>query len=737
MIKRCRWDTKRPMILGRRLADFPLVLLTLLAKGARGFLVGTAIVLAASQAEASDVVRIAVLSSPPYAVSGGDALVQIEVSQNTPGARLSVLVNGANLSAAFIAAGTQKWIGKISNLRLGANEVTARYGKARSTLVLTNFPAEGPILSGPHEIPFICDTSLGVPGGGALVRIPNDPNCGVVTQVDYLYSNAPNKFAVLKSRTTYPADIRNITINGRTVPYVVRIETGTINRAIYQSALLHDVVNEPAPAPLARPAGWNGKLIYRFAGGCDGGWFHQGSRIVSVLDDHYLARGFAVATSTLNVMGQNCNDQLAAETVMMVKERFIESYGAPLFTIGIGSSGGAYQSVQIGDNYPGLLDGIIIGKAFADVVTCTLFKFFDARLLKRYFDNAPSYTDSQKLAISGFLQVGHINKASDEARRIDPTASFPRGVNAGNGSAFRYDPLTNRGGARASVYDHTRNVYGVNAEGHVNRPIDNVGVQYGLNALNAGQISITQFLDLNKRIGGLDRDLKWTSQRTVADMDAVTRAYQSGRIVWGGGGLASMPIIDRRNYEDNVVRGSIHNKIHSFSLRERLRAANGHADNHVILTFLRGDVGIDTLSAMDRWLSAIKADEFGVTLSDKVIRHRPSDLVDGCWIKGKFVAETQTAHAPGACNREYPAGTTPRMVAGGPIADDIVKCALKPLLRTDYKVSFTPSEWGALQSIFPSGVCDWSRPGVNQVPSLPWRSFGPSTTNLLFDITKR
>jgi Tannase-like family of unknown function (DUF6351) len=31
--------------------------------------------------------------------------------------------------------------------------------------------------------------------------------------------------------------------------------------------------------------------------------------------------------------------------------------------------------------------------------------------------------------------------------------------------------------------------------------------------------------------------------------------------------------------------------------------------------------------------------------------------------------------------------------------------------------------------IFPSGVCDWSKPGVNQVPVVTWASYGPSPKN--------
>jgi len=31
-------------------------------------------------------------------------------------------------------------------------------------------------------------------------------------------------------------------------------------------------------------------------------------------------------------------------------------------------------------------------------------------------------------------------------------------------------------------------------------------------------------------------------------------------------------------------------------------------------------------------------------------------------------------------------------------------------------------------------VCDWSKPGVNQVPVVTWASFGPSPKNLVFSL---
>jgi hypothetical protein len=64
------------------------------------------------------------------------------------------------------------------------------------------------------------------------------------------------------------------------------------------------------------------------------------------------------------------------------------------------------------------------------------------------------------------------------------------------------------------------------------------------------------------------------------------------------------------------------------------------------------------------------------------------------------------------------------MVAGGPSANDILKCRLKPIAFNDYKVPFTDVEKARLAAIFPGGVCDWSKPGVEQQrPTGTWLTY--------------
>ena len=81
------------------------------------------------------------------------------------------------------------------------------------------------------------------------------------------------------------------------------------------------------------------------------------------------------------------------------------------------------------------------------------------------------------------------------------------------------------------MYDHAVNVYGRDPKtGFARRPLDNVGVQYGLAALNSGAITKEQFLDLNEKIGGYrQRRQHGRRARTVGDPEAIRAAYRSGR----------------------------------------------------------------------------------------------------------------------------------------------------------------------------------------------------------------
>ena len=701
-----------------------------------GLLTGAAGVVAAEQAGGE--VALTVLSSRPDVITGEEALLRIDVPRSIALDSVRVAVNGADATAAFRAdADRHHLVGLIDGLNRGANEVSVAAGGAgEANLTLTAYPVEGPVISGPHEQPFICQTDAFELPSGETLGDPLDEHCSVARRIDYAYRTANDgELRPLGDPSAVPADVAMATtLNGDEVPYVVRMETGTINRAVYQIAMLHapGAGDAPLDAWTASP-GWNGRLIYTFGGGCVNGWYRQGATTGGVTDDVMLRQGYAVASATLNVYGNNCNDLLAAETMMMVKERFIEAYGLPRYTIGWGCSGGSYQNHQIADNYPGLLDGIIPGCSFPDVTSGTVPMVTDARLLDRYFDEMAGvgFTEEEQRAVAGFLTLATMPNVSRNAGRITVGEFCPDVLP----EALRYHPTDNPDGARCDLFSHYANIFGRDPEtGFVRRPLDNTGVQYGLVALNDGVISPEQFLDLNRRIGGFDQDGNFSPERSVADSEAVRSAYETGRLANGGAGLAQTPIIDYRAYADDREGGDVHVRYHSFSMRERLRRANGRTDNHVMLVeddryglySSRSPVLQGALAQMDQWLANLTtegADEQGI---DEVVRAKPVDLVDACWSREENperIVEEQV-RGRGRCEDLYPSAPAPREVAGAPLAGDVIKCVLRPMDLIDYDPTFTAEQEAELRQIFPGGVCDWTKPGVGQADLTgTWQSF--------------
>ena len=679
-------------------------------------------------AQAAGGIEVTVLSGRPDMVSGGDALLRIDVPADVAPSDVRVAVNGVDATGAFRAAAeARRLTGLVDGLPLGASEVsvTVAGGAGAAALELVNHPLEGPVFSGPHEQPFVCETDAFELPSGETLGAPLDENCSAARRVDYAYRAADGTLKPLADASALPPDAAaTTTLTGAEAPYVVRIETGVVNRAVYQIAMLHAPgAGDPEPDPWTPPPGWNRRLIYTFGGGCVNGWHRQGASTGGVTDDVMLRRGYAVASATLNVYGNNCNDLLAAETMMMVKERFVEAYGPPRYTIGWGCSGGSYQNHQIADNYPGLLDGIIPGCSFPDVGFGTIPMVTDARLLDRYFRETPvPFTEEQKRAVAGFLNLATMPNVSVNAGRVRVGEFCPDVLP----EELRYHPEDNPGGARCDVYSHYVNVYGRDAEtGFARRPLDNVGVQYGLRALDEGVITPAQFLDLNRRIGGYDRDGGFQAERTVADPEAVRLAYETGRLTSGGGGLSGTPIIDYRAYSDDRENGDVHVRYHSFSMRERLRKANGRADNHVMLVeddrhglYSSGSPVLQgALAQMDRWLANLaEAEDGDAPRIDRVAAARPADLVDACWTRGDDPARVveEQVRGAGRCERLYPSAPAPREVAGASVASDVVKCALKPIDVDDYGAAFTAEQEAELREIFDGGVCDWTKPGVGQ-----------------------
>src|SRR4030095_14477486 len=232
---------------------------------------------------------IDVLSGRPDAISGGDSLIQVGVRKNVALNQMRIKLNGTDITAKFLANNaTRTLTGLVTGLKLGENLLEVidprgnvqGHGRADADIILTNYPIEGPIFSGPHEQPFACATQqFNLPAGLGNLGAPLDANCSIARRVDYIYRTTTNTFAALPAgATSYPANmVMTVTTLGKTVPYIVRMETGTITRAIYQTTVLHDPITEPSPAWKVQPSNWNKRLIYTFGGGGVGGWDPPGS----------------------------------------------------------------------------------------------------------------------------------------------------------------------------------------------------------------------------------------------------------------------------------------------------------------------------------------------------------------------------------------------------------------------------------------------------------------------------
>ena len=116
-----------------------------------------------------------------------------------------------------------------------------------------------------------------------------------------MYRTTARTFQPLPNLSSHPADLaQTTTTQGKSVPYIVLVETGTINRGIYETAVLHDPTTETAPTPFKPPAAWNHRLVYTLVGG----WYIQGASIGNggILEDLMLRQGYGLAASTCHTV---------------------------------------------------------------------------------------------------------------------------------------------------------------------------------------------------------------------------------------------------------------------------------------------------------------------------------------------------------------------------------------------------------------------------------------------------
>jgi hypothetical protein len=712
---------------------------------------------------------VRVLSNRADLISGGDALVQVVLPDGAPAGATTVDLNGVDVTHDFSSASDGRYMGLVSGLVPGSNQIVAHLPGGDSSVTLIDHDNGGPVISGPQLEPWVCQQGA------------TDAKCNQPVSYSYVYlSTDPTKSGFQAYDPAHPAtDVASTTTdNGTTVPFIVRIETGYQDRDQYKIAALYQP-GKPWTANVPQPQ-FNHKLLITHGVSC--GVDHTTGNAPSVTSyapanlvsitggslpvtpptavfadsaQYALGKGFAVMSTALDYSGHNCNLPLQAESLIMAKEHLIEQYGTLRYTIGTGCSGGSLAQQWIANAYPGIYQGILPTCSFPDAWG-TATQFADYHLTLAYFldpskwGSGVVWSPTQMSDVQGHLTI--VNSEVSEQAQFH--VAVPTDPCAGVTVAQRYDPKTNPGGVRCDIQDAAINIFGPRPEaiwsdmektvghGFAGFPVDNVGVQYGLQVLQLGTITPAQFIDLNQKIGGLDVDTNPTPTRTPAVEPALANAYRSGMINEGNN-MNQVAIIDCRGPDP----GLFHDAYRAFAMRARLDRENGTHANQLIW---EGPIPIvadaqcnqTSLIAMDRWMSAIEKDVSSKPLAQKIIADKPADLGDQCWDGvGNKVSDglcpgtnTPVPGAPALSVGVVPIYATPRMIAGDAISTDTNKCQLKPLNRSDNygPLGFTDAQWAQMQQIFPDGVCDYSKPGVSQQPTIPWQTYQNADGSVIY-----
>ena len=767
-------------------------------------------VAASAKDAASGQFEIVTLSNRADLISGGDALVEVRVPKSVALNQVRLSLNGQDVTGAFTANEAARTLrGLVTGLVQGRNDLVAgeSHGGREARLAITNHPIGGPVLLGSQTQPWVCATPVPAidPATGALSNASGlrtaavGAQCNIATELKLFYRTkvpvtaAPGDGGcsfVLPDPTptianpapTTPANsclqpydpvttsaalvASTTTTHGLTVPYIVRVERGTINRGIYDIAVLFDPA-KPWSALSLQPQ-WNGKVVYTF-GASTGQPRLQFRSEQNWADNAALLRGFMVVDNSLTDSLYNSNRVLSAETLMMMKEHIVDTYGEIKYTLGNGCSGGSIQQNTAASIFPGLLDGIQPSCDYPDSITTGL-EVVDCVLLVNFYAG-PEWTalmagktqteiNAKKAKINGHFDhlgcqswnnaFGFNNQPGNYVPTlvIDPTTGAmgppPAPNNAPRNNcrlpaALVYDPVTNPNGTRCGDPDLATAVWGTTAgipagSMRARQTGDNVGIQYGLKALLAGAITPEEFVTLNEKIGGVDADANRKAARTTADLPALDIAYRAG-IVSSGKNLGKLPIIDSRGWDEQFI----HYIWRSFSERARIDEANhGNHGNQVMWRYGTGllpgtaaqvaAVTLPSLLTMDTWLSSLNESAPKATLNsprtqEQVIAGKPANAVDFCFLLADTTFSTKIFDMA-VCDADAPQAdglgrlakrASPRQVAGGPLTENILKCQLKPLNSADYSpLVLTSAQLGRLHNVFPDGVCDWDQPGVGQ-----------------------
>ena len=634
-----------------------------------------------------------------------------------------------------------------------------------------------PLYAGPPQYPFYCmslDSKLGQP-------VPdNDQGWGVP-----IYDSVENigktkhiigysKDCSLHTTTKYAARLSDneLVIFDKKPPqeytHLFRIEQGTINRYIY--TLIVPVTAQDL-ASRTKTSNWNKRLIYQFEGGSGIG-FRQGRlRLERLLNrrQEQLEQGYAVITSTGNKTSYTYNMLLAEDTARRVKKQFTSLYGEPLYTVGIGGSGGGLAQYLIGQNSEGILDAALPLYSYPDMVSQTIYAL-DCDLLNAYYsfksDDPGFWQDwENRQKLEG---MNAKNGDTHLSAWLEPVNQLIAGrwpvrskgnsecINGWFGlSTFVHNPAQGflREFFADDIVESTQwnywedmvNLYGRDSQNYANSAWGNVGVQYGLNALRSGDISPETFLHLNWNIGSwkpmsemqpekiwtLEKNKKaalWLSLwsrhnmtqasetnpaiRQHPNKKAIESAYYSGQVFIGHNNL---PTIDIRHYLEDKL--DMHHMSASFSARLRLQQALGHYKNQVIWVADENYTPLkEAFEIIDQWMQNIRQ-----TPDLPKWQVKPEQLQDTCFgengnilFAGPDVWNGEwNRQGKGRCSEHFPIYTNSRIQAGGPWQGSIFECHRVSVEEALNRGFYSPRDMTphieALKATFPDGVCDYSQ----------------------------
>ena len=660
------------------------------------------------------VLRLQTVSNRADLVSAGDVLLRVTPPAGVAAGDVRLQLNGDDVTAAFRQHSDGHGLGLLSGLRLGRNTVVATTPDGRGArLTVTNHPQGGPVFSGPQIKPWTCQNDV------------KNPKCNQKPTFAYSYvgvdggthsydpNNPPSDAEVSKTTTT----------DGVTVPFIFRTETGYIDRDQYSiSTLWQPGKKWTAWSPQQQ---FNHRLVITHGASCDTAY--ESDVAPSTTNTGILGGGFVVMSNALDNAGHNCNIITQAESLVMTKEYVIDHYGTVRWTIGSGCSGGSLVQQQVANAYPGLYQGISPQCSFTDAWSSAM-QYVDYTILLRYFEN-PSRWDPGTAwdpeAIAQVLDHPNVGNPITFTTAIpnsgDPSRSCP-----GVPDKKVYDPKTNPHGVKCTLQDYMVNVFGKRPDGFANRPFGNTGIQYGLKGLRAGLLSPAQFVDLNTHIGGLDINGEVQAKRDYPDLVGLKRVYTSGAVD-SANNLDKVAIIDLRGPDP----GAFHDVYRTYAMRARLLRNFGTAANQVLWRGqapLIGDsnYAVDAVYALDRWLARVDADHRDAPLAAKIIQDKPGDVADRCTDGGGTDLPSEV------CDETVAAYGTPRIGADGPLADDTLQCRYKPLRKSDYNVTFTAEQWSRLKKVFADGVCDYSRPGVDQRGAKAWMTYQDARGHVIY-----